>query len=55
MAENWDAIKADVENNGNVLTVTMERLRLVSLHIPAVSEHLPWGAPSRVRRSRLDP
>ena len=27
MGENWDDIKADVENNGNVLTVTMARLR----------------------------
>lgn len=24
---NWDEIKNDVENNGNVLTVTMEQLR----------------------------
>ena len=27
MGNSWDDIKANVENNGNVLTVTMERLR----------------------------
>lgn len=27
MVSSWDDIKADVENSGNVLTVTMEKLR----------------------------